>query len=97
MQPRPLRIHLTDLSLQEQLLFPLVMILSILSFPARAIIISSGYDQYYRYYLLLLFDYHFFLIIISYNQFFISLQQQLSSPRDYYQLSVYQCYLSLEK
>ena len=34
-QPRPLRIHLTDLSLQEQLLFPLVMI-SIID------------DQYYR-------------------------------------------------
>ena len=75
-QPRPLRIHLTDLSLQEQLLFPLVMILSILSFPARAIIISSGYDQYYRYYLLLLFNHLFFLIIINYNQFYIFLQQQ---------------------
>ena len=55
------------------------------SFPARVITISSGYDQYYRYYLLLLFDYHFFLIIISYNQFYISLQKQLSFPRDYYQ------------
>ena len=75
-QPRPLRIHLTDLSLQAQLLFPLVMILSILSFPARAIIISSGYEQYYRYYLLLLFNHLFFLIIINYNQFYIFLQQQ---------------------
>ena len=36
------------------------------SFPARAIIISSGYDQYYWYDLLLLFNYHLFLIITLY-------------------------------
>ena len=35
------------------------------SFPARAVIISSGYDQYYRYDLFTLFDYHLFLIFIG--------------------------------
>ena len=59
-------------------------LLSILSFPARTLIISPGYDPYYRYYLLLLSNYHLFLIITSHNQFYFSLQQQLSSPRDYY-------------
>ena len=47
-QPRPLCIHLTDLSLQEQLLFPLVMIRIIdIIFPCKSNYFSSGYDQYY--------------------------------------------------
>ena len=73
-QPRPLRIHLTDLSLQEQLLFPQAMI-SIIDI----IYIFIRYD------LLLLSNHTLFLIIISSNQFYTSLQQQLSFPRDYYQ------------
>ena len=38
-----------------------------------------------RYDLLLLSNHTLFLIIISSNQFYTSLQQQLSFPRDYYQ------------